>query len=157
MVSIVSFDIFPMTEHIDFGFTETKYWSPAFEWLSYESVNFIENMNSIMLYIWICVIYLIIVGLIKLLWRQRKFQCKTKICKKLCHPIYAWFIVLGFLEGSFFELMVCISISMRSFSVFRYLVRIDHFSIACHMLIFLVVTLFVIFVAYFTIFRMPKL
>ena len=157
MVAVVSFDYFPMTDHLDFGFTETEPWSTAFQWLSYESVNFIENMNSIMLVVWVGFLYILIVGILSFLKQKCGLQCHFKMCKAPCNPTNAWFFIISFIEGTFFELMVCISVSVRSLTLMKYLKRVDYFSIANHFIIFIVVALFVIFVAYFTVFRMPKL
>ena len=48
MVDVVSFDFFAITEYIDIGLTETEPWSQNFEFLRYETVNFIEGMGSIL-------------------------------------------------------------------------------------------------------------
>ena len=47
MISFVSFDYFPPFEYIDAGFTEVWSWSPNFEFLGYDTVNFLEGLGSI--------------------------------------------------------------------------------------------------------------
>ena len=64
MVKVVSFDYFPIAEIFDFGFTETEPWSWNFEYLDYGSLNFIENLGSIIVFMWIGLIFLIIVLLL---------------------------------------------------------------------------------------------
>ena len=49
MIDVVSFDFFSPVEYFDVGMTETEAWSENFEWLRYESINFIEGMGSILL------------------------------------------------------------------------------------------------------------
>ena len=61
------------------------------------------------------------------------------------------------MEGTIFETMVCVSVSMRSFEYFEYLNSSDKFSIANHMIVLLIVVLFIGLILYFTVFRMPKL
>ena len=67
LVSIVSFDYFPLTDHFDLGFTETEPWSDKFVLLQYETINFIEGMGSIMILMWLGFIYLLMVLISNLL------------------------------------------------------------------------------------------
>ena len=83
LMEIVSFDYFPLTEVIDFGFTKTDPWSKNFEWLSYESINFMENMGSISL--WICIGLLF--ALFVLILAAFKVNLRYKWVKKLFAPI----------------------------------------------------------------------
>lgn len=53
MKKAVSFDLFPLTDLIDFEFTETDPWSARFSAMGYKTINFIEGMGSITLFIWI--------------------------------------------------------------------------------------------------------
>ena len=69
MINVVSFDYFPLTDVINFGFTETEPWSDKFELLGYETINFIEGMGSILLFIWIGFIYIILVSVV---WFKRR-------------------------------------------------------------------------------------
>ena len=71
MINVVSFDYFPLTDVINFGFTETEPWSDKFELLGYETINFIEGMGSILLFIWIGFIYIILVSVV---WFKRRRQ-----------------------------------------------------------------------------------
>ena len=81
MVEIVSFDYFPMTEYVDFGFTPTEPWSDTFEYLSYESINFIDGLGSIIIFIWIGALYLITVFIVRRFSRKKttnkalKYKC----------------------------------------------------------------------------------
>ena len=69
----------------------------------------------------------------------------------------AWERSLGFLEGIFFEAMVCVSVSMRAFDYMAYLNSSDEFSIANQMTVLIILFLFLGLITYFTVFRMPKL
>ena len=109
MIEIVSFDYFPIHDIFDFGFTETEPWSIKFLELGYETVNFIEGMGSIILFIWIGAAYLAIVVLFYFVCRTFRYREKLFSARK------SWESSLGFLEGTIFETMVCVSVSMRSF------------------------------------------
>ena len=50
MISFVSFDYFQPSEYINFGFSEMPSWSERFEWLGYDSINFVEGMGSIIIF-----------------------------------------------------------------------------------------------------------
>ena len=67
LVQIVSFDYFPFTEVWDLGFTPTEPWSLRFVSLQYETVNFIEGMGSIMIFMWLGSLFLFLVLCRKLL------------------------------------------------------------------------------------------
>ena len=67
MMSIVSFDYFPIHEIFDFGFTPTDPYTVNFGWLGYDSINFVEGMGSISLFLWIIILYILFVAVIKLL------------------------------------------------------------------------------------------
>ena len=103
------------------------------------------------LFIWIGLVYLIMVALVNLLCRSYKCSKKFFGWRK------TWEFSLDFLEGSFFQSMVCTSVSMQSLYLVAYLSTSDKFSIANHMTVFFVLVLFLSLIVYFTIFRMPKL
>ena len=48
------------------GFTPTDPWSTQFEYLSYDSVNFIEGMGSILVFIWVGMIWAIMLAIVHL-------------------------------------------------------------------------------------------
>lgn len=50
MVNIVSFDYFAPFEYVDAGFTEVWAYSPEFEWLEYDTVNFVLGLGSIIVF-----------------------------------------------------------------------------------------------------------
>ncbi len=64
MIAVVSFDYFPITDYVDFGFTETDSWNIRFEWLGYETINFVEGMGSLIIFAFMGIIYAIIVFLL---------------------------------------------------------------------------------------------
>ena len=93
MVTVVSFDYFPITEVIDFNFTPTEPWSTSFEYLDYGSVNFLEGMGSIALFIWIGALYVLLVITIYFC----KITCYLKSLNTMLKPMNAWYTSLGFI------------------------------------------------------------
>ena len=83
MIKIVSFDYFPIHEYIDFGFLETEAWSENFAWLDYDSINFIEGMGSINLFVWLIMLQAILVLLLFML----KCKIRFKFFKKIFQPM----------------------------------------------------------------------
>lgn len=63
LISVVSFDYFPLTDLVDFGFTETEPWNIRFSWLGYETTNFVEGMGSLIVFASIGVVYALFVVL----------------------------------------------------------------------------------------------
>ena len=152
MVKVVSFDYFPLHEYVEFGFTPTEPWSVSFEYLDYESINFIEGLGSINLCFWLGTLYLIfIAGLYRC-----KCQCTCR-GKNFFTPMSAWYSTLGFLQGVFFEVMVSLSVSMKIFSIYEYLNLADKFNIANQLIVFIIFAVYVVFLTYFTFWRMPRI
>ena len=74
-------------------------------------------------------------------------------------PIEAWYALLGFLTGTFFELMISMSIGMRNFKMgYReYFVGMDRFALVNQMVIGVVMTGFILYICFFTVFRMSHM
>ena len=51
LILFVTFDFFPIADIFDFGYTITDPWNDRFEWTGYGSVNFVENMGSLILFL----------------------------------------------------------------------------------------------------------
>ena len=77
MKKAVSFDLFPLTDLIDFEFTETDPWSTRFSTMGYKTINFIEGMGSITLFIWIGTICLIFAFLISYLCKKHNKKSQS--------------------------------------------------------------------------------
>ena len=57
MIQIMAFDLLPPPEeYIDFNFTETEPWNTQFEWLGYDSANFINLMGTILIFATIMIV-----------------------------------------------------------------------------------------------------
>ena len=155
MVTVVSFDYFPISDIFDFGFTPSEPWSKAFTNLRYESLNFIDGMGSIILCIWIGIIFIITAIVFYRYEVTKRSRCCGKWFKKIFEPINVWYASLGFIFGVFFEVMVCVSVSYRIFESYEYLNKNDKFSIANQMVISLIMIIFIGFIFYFTWVKIP--
>ena len=49
-IGITSFDYFAPFEYLDADFNETWSWSSSFEWVGYDSVNFLPALGSIVIF-----------------------------------------------------------------------------------------------------------
>lgn len=49
LIKVVTFDVFPFTDYITFGFTKTAPFNDKFKWLGYSSSNPIENLGSVVI------------------------------------------------------------------------------------------------------------
>ena len=153
MISVVSFDFFPMSDWIDFNFSPTDPWSENFELLGYETVNFIEGMGSILVFLWCGFIYILIVTAVY----YKGVKCKPRVQKLCCGPWVAWNTTIGFLEGTFFEVMVCVSVSMRMLTFLEYLNDVDRFSIANQFVMAFILLALLCYILYFSIVKVPLL
>ena len=85
MIQVVSFDFFSLTDYIDFGFTLTPTWSERFEWIGYSSVNFFENMGSILVFGFFNLLLILLSAIFRFLRPKLcrdKYQGKFKVLKQ---------------------------------------------------------------------------
>ena len=124
MIKVVSFDYFPVFDVWDVDFTETDPWSVNFEWLGYETLNFLEGMGSITIFVCIILLYTISVAIISVI------KCNLSQ-GSMFRPMRVFHTSVGFFQGTFYELLICISVSMKMFDIIEYLNDADKISIAC--------------------------
>ena len=128
MTKIVSFDYFPIHEIIDFGFTETDPWSVNFGWLGYDSLNFVEGMGSISLFIWLLLVYLILIAIWPLI------KCNSRICeyraiRTFMNPLGAFHTSIAFVQGVYIETLICVCVGMQMLKFKEYFTKADTFSV----------------------------
>ena len=63
MVSMVSLDFFQPFNYIEAGFIETSALTPQFEWVGYGSLNFLENMGSIIIFAFLQVFLILVTAI----------------------------------------------------------------------------------------------
>ena len=109
LISFISFDFFLPFEYIEVDFTEVGSWSPNFDWLGYDTVNFLEVIGSIAI---IAAIQLLRV-LISLMLKTCERKCRSwKCCEQIFSGSAVWMSSLTFINATFFEIVVCASIAM---------------------------------------------
>ena len=113
MIGIVSFDYFQPADYIDFGFSEMPNWSDNFEWLGYETINFVEGMGSILIFALLLILHFCLAGLFQLM----RIRCRHTRCQNLCSLTQIYKKSLTFVHGTFFEILICVSISMRMMGI----------------------------------------
>ena len=151
MISVVTFDFFQPLNYIDIVITETEPWSPMFAFLRYDSLNFIDGMGSIL----IIGLFQLIIGIIAVIVFIVKWKPTTG--RKILQSLHNFFQPLKvfrrstiFIVGCFFEILACVSISMRMLSFYDYFTWGDKISIALQFLFFLAIVIFILFVIHFT-------
>ena len=77
LFEVVTFDYFDVSAHVDFGFTETSFWSYRFKSLGYESFNLIKNLGSITIFIALNLLVILIAALM--------IVCRRCVICKLRH------------------------------------------------------------------------
>ena len=110
LIQVVSFDFlpYPYGGIIDFGFTETDAWSTNFDYLGYGSINFIENMGSIMLWSTILLVQGLLVALFNIVGPCRRF--KRSFWLEVLH--FKQEAITFFYEAAF-ELLISTSVAMQ--------------------------------------------
>ena len=146
MMSIVSFDIFPPFDHIDADFSELPSWSPYFEWMGYESANFLENLGSIVIFITVQALFLFVTILLSIY--EIRLPCR-RLREKFTFASM-WSSSLTLINGAFFEILVSISVSMSmvTFVGGDYFSDLDNVSVILSLLFTLIMTSYILFVFY---------
>lgn len=62
LIWIVSFDIYAPFDYFDVGFTETTPWSHNFEWIGYESRNFLDLLGGIIIFAFTQTLFVLVVA-----------------------------------------------------------------------------------------------
>ena len=107
MIGVVSFDFFSPTAYIDLGFTEMPPWSTNFEWLGYDSLNFMLLIGSIFYFTsWFLVHFLLAIIVLSV----KKVCCKCAVKYFAIEKIVQNFF--KFINATFYEILLAVSVSM---------------------------------------------
>ena len=151
MISIVSFDYFPPFEYIPVDFSEVWTWSPEFEWIGYDTVNFLLGLGSIAVFAFFQILTVIFSLILPLcICRCNRLREKFSLTK-------AWQGSLTFLHGTFFEILVCLSISVGMLSYWEYFNEADHASVLLSLFFMLLMIGYLFTVLFFALFRSKML
>lgn len=80
-------------------------------------------------------------------------KCPCSCAKKICSPKVVWVSALTFIHGTFFEIAVCVSVSMRMFEYKDYLEQSDKVSMAAQIFFIVVLVAYLSFILYFATFK----
>ena len=149
MIDVVSLDFFSPTDYLELGMTETDPWSLNFAMIGYDSVNFIEQMGSILL----IGIFQAICGALALVISLMKIRAPCRMVRS--NDVLQNSTI--FMTGAFFEILVCVSISMLMLTYYDELVEADDMSLVFQFIFMVVIIVFIGFVSYFSFFVSPKL
>ena len=153
MISFVSFDYFAPFEYIDVNFTDVWSYSPNFEWLGYDSVNFLGSIGSIAIF---AAIQLAVV-LISLMLKICGLECPCKRGREIFSGSSVWTSSLTLIHGTFFEIVVATSISMSMVSFIEYFRTSDKISITCSLFFIAIIIAYIFFVVYLVCFKSRQL
>lgn len=106
MIQVVSFDYFPFTDYYDFGFSETPPWNLRFEWLGYESINFVDLMGSLIILAFIGFMYAVFVIFISSFGLRSRIT--SKAMRSCCKRRTVFIKALVFMQGTVFTFIICI-------------------------------------------------
>ena len=141
----MSFDYFAPFDFIKVGFTDLWSWSPNFEWLGYDTVQFLLGLGSITVFaagqILTSVIALAIITCrlkLPFKWARRYFSAEN-----------TWANSLIFLHGTYFEIAVCVCISMSLVNFWDYLNSADKMSAYFAFMFLFFIVFYLIFAFYF--------
>ena len=123
LIWVVSFDVFEPADHFDLNISETDPYNDKFDWLGFGSLNIIENMGSILIFILLLIfqsILILIFHLFHVSWDSIASCCRccrnrTYLKNKFNH----WFHFRGYVNSvyrffleTFIELLICCTISI---------------------------------------------
>ena len=151
IISISSFDYFPPFEYLDVGFTEVWAYSENFEWIGYESVNFLKGLGSIGVF---AAIQLTVILIALLTCRIR---CPCKWAREAFSGEAVWSGSLAFIHGTFFEILITATISFGMTQYWDHFNSADHTSIVLTYVFYVILGLYLLFVLYFILFKSGKL
>ena len=153
MASVVSFDYFDVFEHWNVGFTPTDPFRVNFEWLGYETLNFLEGMGSITILILLGVVYIFAMFILRIFGCNRR----SKTLETISAPMGIFHKTLGFVQGTFFEISLCASVGMKMLYMLEYLNKADKVAIGFQMVAAFILLSFIVFVLYFTLVEGPTM
>jgi len=146
MISFVSFDYFQPGNFVDFGFSEMPSWSERFEWLGYDTINFVEGMGSIIIFAFAQILLSLLSAILECIrYRTGKSWLKNRLgaSKVLTSN-------LAFVHGVFFEVLVCVSISMAMLSYSEFLNDSDWTSVYLSFIFAAILLCYIVFMLYFS-------
>ena len=121
------------------------YWSERFEWLGYGTINFVDGMGSIIIFAAISILQLLLSAIFVGI---RRCTGKNWMQKRLGFgDIFGG--SLQFIHGVFFEVLVCVSISMKMLEYGQFLNTNDWISVYLSVFFAAILLSYIVFLLYF--------
>lgn len=117
--------------------------------LGYESVNFLEGLGSIGIFAFLQFLTIIVAFFLRVL----SIKCPCKWGQKTFSSSAVWSSTLTFVHGTFFEILVCVSISMSMVRFWDFYKSADHTSISISIVFLILLAAYLGFVAYFAVYK----
>ena len=149
MISTVSFDYFPPFEYINVDFTGDWSWSTNFEWIGYDTVNFLVGIGSIAFFL----LVQMLVHLVLVVKTVARIKCPCKWLEQKLSKEQQWFDSLNFVHGTFFDLLTCAAVAMSMLDYWGELKPLDKISIVNAVCCLTVLTLYFLFIVIFAVFK----
>ena len=110
-------------------------------------------MGSLTIFLWLGILIFLMISFLYMLKCHKIDCCREKVLK----PLALFHIALGFIKGTCFTAMVCVSVSMRQLTILEFLNKADKVSIVFQMFTALLILCYIIFTNYFLFFVAPFL
>ena len=153
MASVVSFDYFPPFEYVDVGFSEVIGWNPHFEWVGYDSVNFLIGLGSIAIFAALQIAIILIAIFIV----STRIRCPCKWGRKKFKSDNVRGTTIAFIHGTCFEILVSCSVSNLMLEKYSDWEVPDKVSIISGLVFYAFLAVYLLFGIYFVCFKTSDL
>ena len=154
MIQIMAFDLLPPPEeYIDFNFTETEPWNTQFEWLGYDSANFINLMGTILIFATI----MIVQGVLVLLQHLIKCNVKCKAINEFLDSTAFKQGVIRFLLETYFELVICSLVGFKMLEVKPVWSDSEYGVFIIQLAVLIISSIFFMVASYFLLWVLPRI
>lgn len=153
MTKVVSLDYVPVVQLIDFGFTETDPWSTKFAWLDYKSVNFIENANSLAIWLSLGVIYILFLLILKVI----RVNPRSKCLRSTFSSANALTFLVSVFMMMLYEVLISAAVGFGMLEFSEFWNRADQMTVAIQAEASVLVLALFFYLAFFGAFKVKKI
>ena len=154
LAAIVEFDLIPVFDLWDAGFTQTEALTPGFQMLKFESLNFVESMGGVLI---IGVLILLIYPMVAFFLIKSALIHKIKSQSKNFESLRLKQVVIGFMYGAAFDIIISTSLALYSFELLEVFNERDYISITFMFLFLINLAIFMVIIGRFSLFTTKKI
>ena len=154
LAAIVEFDLIPVFDLWDAGFTPTEALTPGFQMLKFESLNFVESMGGVLI---IGVFVLLIYPMIAFFLFRSALIHKIKSQRKNFEPMRLKQVFIGFMYGAAFDIIISTSLALYSFELLEVFNERDYTSVTLMFLFVITLAIFMVIIGKFSLFTTKKI